>query len=174
MKRSSLAIVIAFTLILTVLCSCSHIPEEPPVNSVEKFTYVDPAGATVLFDNPKDKSEPVVKYVKTIENVEFSMNSYYVYKKNAASFTVEEFINDGFLRKTSCAVNVKMISIGKRSDNMKIRYRAFDKDGNEIYSSFILVVLKGVKRDDVVQRRRVTFPDGTVKVVFEDFVDPVK
>ncbi|MCQ2475815.1 MAG: hypothetical protein MJ173_07925 [Clostridia bacterium] len=169
MKRSVVAAIMTFVLIAAMFAGCSRLPDEPPVESIEKETYINPVGATVTAQDINNKDELIVKYVKTVDDIELDMKSYYVFGKNAAEMTFKEFSYDGVQVTVSGFVDVKMIAIGKRSDDMKIGYTAFDADGKEIYRSYVLIRLKGVKKGETVENRRFHFPTEAVKVVFYDY-----
>lgn len=174
MKKSIVAIIMVFVLVAAFFSGCSRIPKEPPETTLEKHSYINPVGETIIADEAYFKRFGTnIKYVKTIGNVELSLNSYYVYGKNAASMEVKELSYDGISIHPEGEVDIKIISIGKRADNMKIGYTAYDAQGKVILKSHILIKLKGVKRNDVITRR-FHFPKDCAKVVFHDYVDPAK
>lgn len=176
MKKSVIALLLIAATLSLVLCSCSgtKLPEEPAVTALEKYTYVNPNGATApapenQADHP-DVSLPT-QYVETINNVEIQGSSYYVYGKNAASATVTEIFYDGFSVEASCFVDVKIVTIGKRSDDIKVGYTAYDAEGNIVRESYFLVKLDGIKVGDTVEKRRLSFPLETAKIVLHDYVE---
>lgn len=174
MKKSIVAIILVSALVAAIFSGCSKLPEEPPENSAEKHSFINPIGETAVADDEySEKFGSKVKYIKTIQNVELSLNSYYVYGKNAASMSIKELTYEGLRSYAEGFVEVKMITIGKRADNMKIGYTAYDKDGNSILRSHVFVKLKGVKRDEAVEQR-FFFPPETAKIVFNDYVDSPK
>ena len=54
---------------------------------------------------------------------------------------------------------------------MKIGFIGYDAEGNVVRDSFILVPLKGVKKGELVEDRRLDFPRECVKIVFCDYVE---
>ncbi len=175
--RLSMKKVISILLIATfaALClfGCSNVPKEPPVTSVEKFSYVNPSGATVpVAENakPGDPEQPV-RYVETLNEVEFVFSSYHVYYNSVGAITDIEIEDDGFSQNVDAYADIRIDAIGSRSKDMRIGYKAYDKDGQVVRESHILALLDGVKKGDVCEERRFDFPRETVRIEFYDFVD---
>ena len=55
--------------------------------------------------------------------------------------------------------------------DMKIGYTAYDKDGNVVRDIYFSVPMKGTKKGDIVENRRIDFPREAVKIVFHDYVE---
>ncbi len=53
--------------------------------------------------------------------------------------------------------------MGSRSQDMKIGYTAYDKDGNVVRDIYFSVPMKGTKKGDIVENRRIDFPREAVK-----------
>lgn len=68
-------------------------------------------------------------------------------------------------------VNVELLTVGSRSQDMKIGYTAYDKDGNVVRDIYFSVPMKGTKKGDIVENRRIDFPREAVKIVFHDYVE---
>lgn len=171
--KKIISILLVVTFAALCLFGCSNIPDEPPVTSVEKFSYINPNGATVpVADNakPGDPEQPV-RYVETLNEVEFVFNSYYVYGNSVGTITDLELIDDGFALNVDAYADIRMDGIGSRSNGMKIGYTAYDKDGKVIRESHMLALLDGVKEGDICEERRFDFPRETVKVVFHDYIE---
>ncbi len=173
MKKSIVAAIMTFVLIAAIFTGCSRIPKEAATETRENQSFVNPDGATVTAQDIQDKSKTLVKHIKTVDNIELVEKSYYVFGKNAAEMTFKKISYDGVQVNVSGFVDVKMIAIGKRSDDMKIGYTAFDAEGNEVLQSYIYIKLKGVKRNEVVENRRFYFPTDAVRVEFYDYKDIV-
>lgn len=172
MKKSVFALLLIAVVIITAFCGCAKLPEEPATTNVEKHSYINPMGATApapenVDEFPGAEIEPV--YIETINNIEFVFSSYYVYGKNAASLKINKLNYDGFSLNPNGFVDVTAVTVGRRSDDMKIGYTAYDADGKVIRDSFILAKLDGVKAGDVIEGRRFDFPKETVKIVFHDY-----
>lgn len=174
MKKSIIAIIMVLATVATLFSGCSGIPDEPPETSLEKYTYINPVGETVIAnDEYLEKYGTNVKYIKTINDVEISLNSYYVYSKNAATVDITSLDFDGVSVNAFGYVNINMIAIGKRADNMKIGYAAYDADGNMIYRSYMLLKLKGVKKNEE-NRHRFYFPTNSARIVFDNYTEPAE
>lgn len=173
MRKSIFALVLVFVLVAAIFTGCSRLPKEPAVDSSQNQTYINPDGATVTAQDANDKNKIVVEHVQTLDGIELKEKSYYVFGKNAAEMTFKKISYDGVQVNASGFVDVKMIAIGKRSDDMKIGYTAYDAEGNDVLQSYIYIKLKGVKKGDVVENRRFYFPTDAVRVEFYDYTEIV-
>lgn len=164
------------TAILVALCfaGCSNIPEEPATTAVANYSYVNPMGETAPAPANVETTEGQTfptKYIETVNNVEFVLSSYYVYGNSVATIENIELEDDGFSVRANGYVNVRVNAIGSRKDNIKIGYIGYDENGSVVRNSYILVPLKGVKKGDLVEDRRLDFPRECVKIVFTDWVE---
>ena len=171
--KKIISILLVVTFASLCLFGCSNIPDEPPVTSVEKYTYVNPNGMTVpVAENAKpDDPEQPVRYVETINEVEFVFSSYHVYGNSVGAITDIEIIDDGFSLNVNAYADIRMDGVGSRGNGMKIGYTAYDKDGQVVRESHMLALLDGVKEGDICEERRFDFPREAVKVVFHDYVE---
>lgn len=171
------ALCLFLVLVTVTLCffGCSNIPEEPATTDTMTVTYVNPYGATaaapVNVDPTEGGTTVPVQYVETTNNVEFVLSSYYVYKNSVAKINSVVLEDDGFSVNADGYVDVEMLAIGSRKDDMKIAYAAYDAEGNLVRSSFILTKLDGVKEGDVCEDRRFDIPREAVKVVFGNYIE---
>lgn len=171
--KKVISILLVVTFAALCLFGCSNIPDEPPVTSAEKFTYVNPNGATVPVAenaNPNDPEQPV-RYIETINEVEFIFSSYHVYGNSVGTITDIEIDDDGFSLNVNAYADIRMDGIGSRNKGMKIGYTAYDKDGQVVRESHLLALLDGVKEGDTCEERRFDFPREAVKIVFHDYVE---
>ena len=120
-------------------------------------------------DEHPDATSP--QFVETINNVEVVFGSYYVYGKNAAKITSVDLRDTGISYNADGFVNVELLTVGSRSQDMKIGYTAYDKDGNVVRDIYFSVPMKGTKKGDIVENRRIDFPREAVKIVFHDYVE---
>ncbi len=166
------AICLFLVLATVALCffGCSNIPEEPATSETMIQSYVNPYGATaaapVNVDPTAGGTTIPVQYVETTNDVEFVLNSYYVYKNSVAKITNIELEDDGFSLRASGYADVEMMAIGSRKDDMKIGFTAYDKNGEVVRRNHILIDLDGVKDGELCEDRRFDFPRETVKIVF--------
>lgn len=173
--KSTISIFLVMVCVALCFFGCSKLPEEPATTTVVNYSYVNPNGETVSppanVDPNSDTTAPV-KYVETINNIEFVISDYNVYGKSVASIkdiTLE--YNEFSALELMGVANVEIMSIGSRKDNMRIGYTAYNKDGKIVRKSFLQAELDGVKVGDVVGDCIFDFPEGTVKVVFFDYTD---
>lgn len=177
MKTAKTVISATLALVIALLCfvGCAKLPDTPATTSAEKYSYVSPYGATAPVPENSDEYPEAAtgspQYVETINNVEVIFNSYYVYGKNAAKITAVDLRDSGISYNADGFVNVELLTVGSRSENMKIGYTAYDADGNVVRDIYFSVPMKGVKKGDIVENRRIDFPRETVKIVFHDYVE---
>lgn len=166
---------LALTIALLCFAGCAKLPEEPITTSVEKLSYVSPYGATAPApeNGDKDVSRPVT-FIETINNVEMVYNSYYIYGKNAVKIKSVVLEDDGISYNADGYIDVEAITVGSRSELMKVGYTAYDAEGNIVRDTYFSVPLKGVKAGDTVTERRIDYPRETVKIVFHDYVEKAK
>lgn len=175
MKRFVCVILAASALALS-FAGCSSLPKDPAEEYTAQLTYVDPAGMTVVVTNP-DTGKTEIKGIETVGNIQLVFEDYYVYGKSVAKITDVE-IQDLGIGSVRGFADVEMITVGTRKNGMKIDYTAYDKDGNVVRDSYVLAVLEETENSpkvndgDVVERRLFEFPRGTVKVVFNSYVEP--
>lgn len=172
--KSTISIFLAVIFVALCFVGCSNIPDEPATTSVAAYSYVNPYGETVappVNADPSSETTTPVQYVETVNDVEVVLASYYVYGNSVATITDIELTDDGFSTFANGYADVRIDGIGSRSDDMKIGYTAYDKDGNIVRNSYLLTKLKDVKEGETVESRRFNFPRDTVKIVFFDYVD---
>lgn len=172
--KSIISIFLATVIVALCFVGCSNIPDEPATTAAANYTYVNPIGETAPAPANVETTEgqtfaPV--YVETVNNVEIVLSSYYVYGNSVATIENIELEDDGFSVRANGYMDVKVTGIGSRSDDMKIGYTGYDKDGNVVRNSFVLVPFDDVKEGDIVEDRRFDFPRECVKIVFENYVD---
>lgn len=168
--KKIISIILVVTFATLCLFGCSNIPDEPAVTSVEKYTYVNPNGMTVPVADNTNPDQPV-RYVETINEVEFVFSSYHVYGNSVGAITDIEIIDDGFSLNVNAYADIRMDGIGSRSNGMKIGYTAYDKDGKVVRESHMLALLDGVKEGDICEERRFDFPREAVRIEFHDYVE---
>ncbi len=173
--KSTISIFLVMICVALCFFGCSNVPEEPATTSVVNHTYVNTYGETVAppanIDPSKAEEEPV-KYVETVNNVEFVVSSYNVYGKSVASIKdIKLEYNAYSALEVMGVASVEITGIGSRKDNMRIGYIAYDKDGKVVRNSFLQAELDGVKKGDVIEDCIFDFPESTVKVVFYDYTD---
>lgn len=172
--KSLISVFIIICVLSLCLFGCStNIPEEPAQTYSNDYSYVNPIGASEAPAGTKSEEGQTegVKYVQTINNVEIVLEDYYVFGKSAAKITDITFDDFGIGNVNGYA-DVEMIAIGRRSDDMRIAYTAYDKDGTVVRGSYILAKLddKSVKEGSVCEDRRFDFPREAVKIVFSSYV----
>ena len=134
MKTAKTVISATLALVIALLCfvCCAKLPEDPVTTTAEKYSYVSPYGATAPVPDNQDEHPDATspQFVETINNVEVVFGSYYVYGKNAAKITSVDLRDTGISYNADGFVNVELLTVGSRSQDMKIGYTAYDKDGN--------------------------------------------
>lgn len=170
------AISVFFVLVLVALCffGCSNVPDEPATTALADYSYVNPFGETVAPpENTKENSSETyaVKYIETVNNVEFVLSSYYVYGNSVGTITNIKIEDDGISNNASGYADVLIMGIGSRKEGLKIGYTAYDKDGKVVKDVYLLAKLDGVKKGDTVEERRFEVPRDAVKIVFHDYVE---
>lgn len=170
--KSSVSIILALVLIALCFAGCSNVPKEPATTSVEKFSYVNPYGEKVTPPvNATDKNTED-KYLETINDIEFVMSSYYVYKNCVAKITDISLEYDSMLvDEVSGLASVEIMGKSLGEDWMKIGYIAYDKDGKVVRNTHFQASLDGVGKGDIVEKCVFDLPDEAVKVVFFDYVE---
>lgn len=172
--KSFISIFLVLATVALCFFGCSNIPEEPITTSVEKHSYINPYGETA--PAPENLSEfegqdIPVKYIETLNNVEFVLNSYYVYGNSVAKITNIEVVDYGISHNANGYADVEIMGIGRRKDGMRIGYTAYTADGEIVKDVFILAPLEDVKEGDTVERRRFEVPRDAVKIVFHDYIE---
>lgn len=172
--KSILSILIIVSVFAFCLLGCtSNIPEEPAQTYSAQYTYINPLGATAA--NPENQTEKngttAVQYIETPVNVQLVLNDYYVFGNSVAKITNVDFDDFGIGNVNGYA-DVEIIAIGRRSDDMRIAYKAYDADGNVVRTSYIIAPLKdkSIKEGSVCEGRRFDFPREAVKVEFYSYV----
>lgn len=172
--KSTISIFLVMVCVALCFFGCSNIPDEPATTTVVNHSYANPYGETVAPPanaDPSGTTEPV-KYVETINNIEFVVSDYNVYGNSVASIKDIELEYNAFSALELMGVaSVEIKGIGSRKDNMRIGYTAYDKDGKVVRKSFLQAELDGVKVGDVVEDCIFDFPEGTAKIVFFDYTE---
>lgn len=173
--KSTISIFLVLVCVALCFFGCSNIPDEPATTTVVNHSFANPYGETVA---PPANADPTsgttapVKYVETINNVEFVISDYNVYGNSVASIKDIELEYNAFSAFEVMGIaSVEIKGIGSRKDNMKIGYIAYDKDGTVVRKSFLQAQLDGVSKGDVVTDCIFDFPEETVKIVFFDYVE---
>ena len=173
--KSTISIFLVMVCVALCFFGCSNVPDEPATTTVVNHSYANPYGETAAppaNTEPGNTEQADVKYVETINNVEFVISDYNVYGNSVASIKdikLEYNAFSAFELMGDASVEIK--GIGSRKDNMRIGYTAYDKDGKVVRKSFLQAQLDGVKVGDVVEDCVFDFPGDAVKVVFFDYVE---
>lgn len=173
--KSTICIFLATIMIALCFASCaSNIPEEPATTAVENHSYVNPVGGTapapVNVETTEGQTLPI-EYIETVNNVEIVLSSYYVYGNTVAKIEDISLEDDGFSVRADGFANVRILGIGKKSDDMKIAYTGYNAEGEIVRKSYMLVPLKDAKEGEIVADRRFDFPRDCVKLVFSNYVE---
>ena len=154
MKTAKTVISATLALVIALLCfvGCAKLPEDPVTTTAEKYSYVSPYGATAPVPDNQDEHPDATspQFVETINNVEVVFGSYYVYGKNAAKITSVDLRDTGISYNADGFVNVELLTVGSRSQDMKIGYTAYDKDGNVVRDIYFSVPMKGTKKGEYI------------------------
>lgn len=173
--KSTISIFLVMVCVALCFFGCSNIPEEPATTTVVNHSFANPYGETVAPPanaDPNSGTTAAVKYVETINNIEFVVSDYNVYGNSVASIKdIELEYNAYSAFEVMGVASVEIMGIGSRKDNMRIGYIAYDKDGKVVRNSFLQAQLDGVKVGDVVEDCIFDFPEDTVKIVFFDYVE---
>ncbi len=171
--KSTVSIILALVLIALCFAGCSNVPKEPATTSVEKFSYVNPYGEKVTPPvNAETNKDTEDKYLETINDIEFVMSSYYVYKNCVAKITDISLEYDSMLvDEVSGLASVEIMGKSLGEDWMKIGYTAYDKDGKVVRNTHFQASLDGAGKGDIVEKCVFDLPDEAVKVVFFDYVE---
>lgn len=173
--KSTICILLALICVALCFAGCSNVPKEPATTTVVNQSFVNPYGDTVT---PPANADPTsgttapVKYLETVNDVEFVVSDYNVYGNSVAAIKdiKLEFHAFSAFEVTGIA-SVEIQAIGSRKDDMKIGYIAYDKDGKMVRKSFLMADLEGVSKGDVVEDCIFDFPENTVKVEFFDYTE---
>lgn len=159
-KKLNLFLVsVSFITILSLaFSSCAKIPTEEVTTGTEAYTLVN--------NYPSSSTETKIE-----SDIEFTFQSYYNYKENYASVSNIRFDEDDMTVNAKGFVDVKMIYITDKSQDMYIGYNAYDANGGVLRSSYLLVDLDGVRNGKTVENIRFDVPYNTVKVEFFDYVE---
>ncbi len=172
--KSIISIIMLVLVLSLCLVGCkSNIPDEPAQTRAERYTYINPMGATTPNkDKETTKGETTaVQYVETPEDIQLVFADYYVFGNSVAKIKSVEFSDYG-IGNVSGFADVEMIAVGRRSDDMRIGYSAYDANDNLVRSSYLLVKLddKSVKEGSVCENRRFDFPRDAVRVEFYSYI----
>ena len=171
------ALCLFLVLVTVTLCffGCSNIPDEPATTETLIQSYVNPFGETaappVNVDPTEGGTTIPAQYVETVNNVEFVLSSYYIYKNSVAKITNIKLEDDGISLNADGYADVEIIDIGSRKEDVKIGFTAYDKDGKVVRTSYLLADLDGVKKGETCSERRFDFPRDTVKIVFHNYIE---
>lgn len=165
--KSVISIALAVILLSLCLFGCSNVPETPAETYTAQYTYINPLATTAVAANDSDGTT----YVQTSNSIDFVLEDYYVYGNTVAKIT-NVTIDDYGIGNVNGFADVELIAIGRRSENLRIAYKAYNAAGELVRSSYILTLLKGTdcKEGDIVEGRRFDFPRDTVKVEFCSYV----
>lgn len=159
-------------MILTCLCACSNIPEEPATTGKETATFRNALGATVpVAENIKDYPDITqpVKYLETVHEVSFDLKSYYVYGNTVAEIESIEFENVDVPQSDVYAiVKAKMIGRG-REKQMMISFNAYDENGELLRRNGFISTNLDDTDDGESFELLLTVPIGTARVEFFDY-----
>lgn len=173
--KSTISIFLVMVCVALCFFGCSNIPEEPATTTIVNHSFANPYGETVAPPanaDPSSGTTAAVKYVETVNNIEFVVSDYNVYGNSVASIKdIELEYNAYSAFEVMGVASVEIMGIGSRKDNMRIGYIAYDKDGKVVRNSFLQAQLDGVKVGDVVTDCIFDFPEETVKIVFCDYVE---
>lgn len=173
--KSTICILLALICVALCFTGCSNVPKEPATTTVVNHSFVNPYGDTVTPPanvDPTSGTTAPVKYLETVNDVEFVVSNYNVYGNSVAAIKDIELEYDEFLAfEVTGIASVEIQAIGSRKDDMKIGYVAYDKDGKVVRKSFFRADLEGVSKGDVVEDCIFDFPKETVKVEFFDYSD---
>ena len=166
--------VVLMVLLCFGACSTSKPPEEPITTGKQSYTYKNEIGQTApVAENINDYpgiTQPV-RYVATTHEIECVFNSWYTFGKTYATINSVEFENvEAPQSEVYAFASAKLISKGN-DKQMKIAYKAYDKDGN-------LLKANGCMTRDIVNFAEgeafdIVFagPHGTAKVEFFDYIE---
>ncbi len=159
MKNLSKLFLVSLVLIMVVafaFSSCAKVPTEEVTTGTETYTLIN--------NNTSSSTE-----TKTDNNVEFVFQSYYKYKGNYASVSDVRFETEDTTENAKGYVDVKMVYIEEKNDDMAIGYKAYDANGEVLRNSYLLVDLDGVRNGKTIENIRFDIPYETVKVEFFDY-----
>ena len=160
MKNLSKLFLVSLVLIMVVafaFSSCAKVPTEEVTTGTETYTLINN-------NNTSSSTE-----TKTDNNVEFVFQSYYKYKGNYASVSDVRFETEDTTENAKGYVDVKMVYIEEKNDDMAIGYKAYDANGEVLRNSYLLVDLDGVRNGKTIENIRFDIPYETVKVEFFDY-----
>lgn len=160
MKNISKLFLVSLASIMVVafaFSSCAKVPTEEVTTGTEAYTLVN------NYPSPSES--------KTESDVEFAFQSYYSYKGNYASISNVRFDEDDMTVNAKGFVDVKMIYIEDKNQNMYIGYNAYDANGEILRTSYLLIDLDGVRSGKTIKEIRFDIPYETVKVEFFDYVE---
>ncbi len=150
----SILLIMAF---IVAFSSCAKVPTEEITTGTEAYTLVN---------NYPSSSES-----KTESDVEFAFQSYYKFNGNYASVSNVRFDEDDMTVNAKGFVDVKMIYIEDKSQDMYIGYNAYDANGEILRTSYLVIDLDSVRSGKTVKDIRFDIPYETVKVEFFDYVE---
>ena len=163
--KAIISILSAAAIFSCCLAGCAKPPEEEAVTSTEVYEVIKQNGE--LSTDADDSSAK--SYTATSNNVVFTLSSYNEFNGNYGTMKNITVDNDSFSVKATCYCDIEMIYVGGKSDNMKIAYTAYDKDGNVVRDTFLQADLDDVKSGDTVTGVRFDIPYETASVVFGNF-----
>lgn len=179
--KRAISVILAASAVVLCFAGCTaDLPETPAETYTASYTYVNPIKPDIPTSAPAEGEEgdtmqtaiansgAVVKST----NVDFVLKDYYIFGSSVAKITNVE-LDDYGIGNINGYADVEIISVGHRSDGMRIGYRAYDATGKLVRQSFILAKLddKSIADGTVVEARRFDFPREAVKVEFYDYVE---
>ncbi len=173
-KLFKVSVVMLMILLCFGACSSSKPPEEPITTGKQSYTYKNELGQTApVAENIKDYpgiTQPV-KHVATTHEIECVFNSWYTYGKTYATIESIKFENvETPQGQVYADVSAKLISKGN-DKQMKIAFKAYDKDGNVLKANGCLTRdIVNIAEDEAFSFT-FTVPHGTAKVEFFDYIE---
>lgn len=164
--KSVISIALAVILLSLCLFGCSNVPETPAETYTAEYTYINPLATTSVTKNDIGATS----YVQTSNSVDFVLKDYYVYGNTVAKIT-NITIDDYGIGNVNGYADIQLIAIGRRSENLRIAYSAYNAAGEVVRGSYLLAMLRGsdYKDGDTVEGRRFDFPRDTVKIEFYSY-----
>lgn len=170
--KSKISIILALVTVLLCFAACSNIPDEPATTAVEYHSYVDPYAETVAPPvNASEGAEYKNQYLEKVENIEFVMSSYYADGNTAAKITKIDFMSPDMVMDMRGLATIEIIGKSRSQEYMRIAYTAYDANGKVLRNTFLQGKLEGVGNGESCAPAPFEIPDGTVKIVFSDYVE---
>jgi len=169
--KSKISIILALVTVLLCFAACSNIPDEPATTAVEYYSYNDPYVEVAPPANVSEGAEYTQKYVDKNVNIEFVMSSYYADGNTAAKITKIDFMSPDMVMDMRGLATIEIIGKSRSQEYMRIAYTAYDANGKVLRNTFLQGKLEGVGNGERCAPAPFEIPDGTVKIVFSDYVE---